>query len=60
MEPNLQPGDEVDVTQGDFANFRATVERIDGNIAEVLFSIFGKVHGPIRIPVELLRKIEPQ
>jgi len=56
MEPRLQPGDEVDITDGDFSNFRATIERIDGDTAEVRIAVFGRFHGPIRIPLKCLRK----
>jgi transcription antitermination factor NusG len=58
MEPNLKPGDRVDAVSGDFTNFKdGTVVAINGNMAHVTFEIFGRVAGPVSIPVECLQKV---
>ena len=44
---------------GDFTNFRdGLVVAVDGDVAEVTFEIFGRVAGPVAIPVDCLRKRE--
>jgi transcription antitermination factor NusG len=61
MEANLQPGDRVDAVSGDFTNFKdGTVVEVIGDNAQVTFDIFGRVAGPVSIPLECLRKAQPQ
>jgi transcription antitermination factor NusG len=47
MTDQLKPGDQIEVTDGDFANFRGELESVDGNIANIRIPVFGRVHGPI-------------
>jgi len=58
MTDQLKPGDQIEVTDGDFANFRGELESIDGNTANIWIPVFGRVHGPIQIPLEFVRKAE--
>jgi transcription antitermination factor NusG len=55
--PNLQSGDRVDVIGGNFINFKdGHVVEIEGESARVTFEIFGRVAGPVLIPVRYLQK----
>jgi transcription antitermination factor NusG len=46
----------VDVVSGDFVNFRnGRVVRIEGESAVVTFEIFGRIAGPVSIPLASLR-----
>lgn len=58
MKEQLQPGDQVEVIQGDYSNFRGTIESVEAPFALVRFAIFGRVHDPIQIPLEFLRQVE--
>ena len=52
----IEPGAYVDVVRGDFVNFRnGSVIRIEGDSAVVTFEIFGRVAGPVSIPLTSLR-----
>ena len=58
MDAKFHPGDRVDVVGGVFANFQGgIVVECDGQVATVTFNIFGRVAGPVAIPVECLRLV---
>ena len=56
MAGRIEPGQYVDVVNGDFVNFRnGRVVRIEGESAVVTFEVFGRIAGPVSIPLSSLR-----